>query len=262
MEKKILIVNYQPRKLEKWQSLLKDIEGKVFAAANGEDALKIFQENQPDIIVIDPMLPKKSGFDVIKEIKDKKPDTKIVVVASVHKGVKYQTLAKNTYHVDEFLEEPIDDETLKEKVTKIVGFSVDSKILEELIDSSKEHERLNLKETVKSKKKKASTKRRFEEIIEETLSGKVIEDLPKKKVKKPKGGEEEKVFTSEELFSDVISEVEESFIDQTLDSLVDDKKEAKPKKDIDSVEEEIEEKLEKTLSGLKVDKKKKPKKQL
>ncbi len=269
MEKKILIVNYQPRKLEQWKSLFKDIEGELLTAANGEEALKIFDENQPDIIVIDPMLPKKSGFDVIKEIKDKKPDTKVVVVASVHKGVKYQTLAKNTYHVDEFVEEPIDDNVLKEKVARVVGFSVDSMVLEELMednvaqkpeDKKQVEPKLNFEKTVKPKKKKSSTKKRFEEIIEETLSGKVIDDLPGKKVKKPKIEEGEKVFTSEELFSDVINEVEESFIDQTLESLVDEAGENKEKKDLDSVEAEIEQKLEKTLSGLKVDKKKKHKK--
>ncbi len=260
MEKKILIVNYQPRKLEQWESLFKDIEGELLTATNGEEALDIFQKQSPDIIVIDPMLPKKSGFDVIKEIKDKKPDTKVVVVASVHKGVKYQTLAKNTYHVDEFIEEPVEDDVLKEKVAKVVGFSVDSKVLEELMDSEKADNKLNFSETVKPKKKKPSTKRRFEEIIEETLSGKVIDDLPKKKVKKPIKDNDDKVFTSEELFSDVINEVEESFIDQTLDSLVDEKKDNKPEKKADSVEIEIEEKLEKTLSGLKVDKKKKTKK--
>ena len=269
MEKKILIVNYQPRKLEQWKTLFNDIEGELLTATNGEDALKIFEENQPDIIVIDPMLPKKSGFDVIKEIKDKKPDTKVVVVASVHKGVKYQTLAKNTYRVEEFVEEPIDDNVLKEKVARVVGFSVDSMVLEELMEDNTEQKaeekkkpepKLNFEETVKPKKKKSSTKKRFEEIIEETLSGKIVDDLPGKKIKKPKIEEGEKVFTSEELFSDVINEVEESFIDQTLESLVDEGGEQKAKKDLDSVEAEIEQKLEKTLSGLKVDKKKKHKK--
>ena len=264
MEKKILIVNYQPRKLEEWKNALEDIDGKVLTAVNGEDALKIFKDEKPGIVVIDPMLPKKSGFDVIKEIKEEKPDTKVIVVASVHKGAKYQNLAKNTYKADEFFEEPIEPEVLKEKVARTIGFSVDSKALEDLIkqEQSKEQseDKLDFSNSVKPSKKKASAKRRFEEIIEETLSGKIVDDLPKRKVKKPKK-EDEKVFTSEELFSDVINEVEESFIDQQLDSLVDEPNEKKAKgKDIDSVEAEVEEKLEKTLSGLKVDKSKKRKK--
>jgi len=261
MEKKILIVNYQPQKLKEWKEIFSDLDGAILEATNGDEALKLFKENHPDLVIIDPMLPKKSGFDVIKDIKEENPDTKVVVVASVHRGAKYQTLAKNTYHVEEFLEEPVDPEVLKEQVAKVMGFSIDSKILEDLMASGKSADELNLKETVSPKKKKSSTKRRFEEIIEETLSGKVIDDLPKKKVKKIKDiGDEEKIFTSEELFSDVISEVEESFIDQKLESLVDDKSGKKPKKEADSVEKEIEKKLEKTLSGLKVDKTKKSKK--
>ena len=261
MEKKILIVNYQPHKLKEWKEIFSDLDGAILEATNGEDALSLFKENHPDLVIIDPMLPKKSGFDVIKDIKDQNPDTKVVVVASVHRGAKYHSLAKNTYHVEEFIEEPVEQEVLKEKVAKVMGFSIDSRILEDLMGGEKSADELNFKETVAPKKKKSSAKRRFEEIIEETLSGKVVDDLPKKKIRKTKGiQDEEKIFTSEELFSDVISEVEESFIDQKLESLVDDKADKKPKKDIDSVEEEIEKKLEKTLSGLKVDKTKKNKK--
>ncbi len=252
MEKKILVVNYQPQKLKEWKELLKDIGEDIIEAGNGEDALKLFNETNPYLVLIDPMLPRKSGFDVIKEIKEHHPETKVVVVASVHKGPKYQVLAKNTYHVDEFIEEPVEGDVLKEKVARVIGFSIDSSALEELMlgeKSSNEGEREN---TDKPKKKKGSAKRRFEEIIEETLSGKIIDDLPKKKVKKTKkteGGE--KIFTSEELFGDVISEVEESFTEEPFDNLIDDK--------IDSVEAVVEEKLEKTLSGLKIDKKKKKK---
>ncbi len=259
MEKKILVVNYQPQRLKEWKETLSEIGETLFSASNGAEALEIFEKEQPDLIVIDPMLPKKSGFDVIKEIKESNPDTKVIVVASVHKGAKYQALAKNTYKVDEFLEDPVDADILKEKAAKIIGFSVDSKALEDLM-GAKSEPALNFENQSKPKKKKVSTKKRFEEIIEETLSGKIVEDLPTKKVKKSEDSEDEKVFTSEELFSDVISEVEETFMDNKAEAAKEKPKKKEEKGITESVEAEIEEKLEKTLSGLKIDKKKKSKK--
>ena len=260
MEKKILIVNYQPQRLKEWKETLSEIGETLLTASNGAEALEIFEKEHPDLIVIDPMLPKKSGFDVIKEIKDSNPDTKVVVVASVHKGAKYHAMAKNTYKVDEFLEDPVDSEVLKEKVAKVFGFSIDSRALEDLM-GAKSEPTLKVESQSKPKKKKISTKKRFEEIIEETLSGKIVEDLPTKKVKKPKDPEDEKVFTSEELFSDVISEVEETFLDDKIDEIKEQPEKKEEGKGItESVEAEIEEKLEKTLSGLKIDKKKKSKK--
>lgn len=41
----------------------------VDAALNGEDAIKQLEKQKPDVILLDLLLPKKGGFDVLKEIK-------------------------------------------------------------------------------------------------------------------------------------------------------------------------------------------------
>ncbi|MAD96184.1 MAG: DNA-binding response regulator [Flavobacteriaceae bacterium] len=42
----------------------------VFHAADGEEALEMYQEKQPDILVLDVMMPKKDGFTLAKEIRE------------------------------------------------------------------------------------------------------------------------------------------------------------------------------------------------
>tara|TARA_R110000737_G_scaffold91731_4_gene124334 strand:+ start:2180 stop:2458 length:279 start_codon:yes stop_codon:yes gene_type:complete len=49
----------------------KDFE--VLHCNNGDDALEIFDIKNPDIIVLDIMMPKKDGFTVAKEIRQKCP---------------------------------------------------------------------------------------------------------------------------------------------------------------------------------------------
>src|SRR5437868_2534408 len=54
---------------------------KVTHAADGEEALNILQTIQPDIIVTDIIMPKKSGTALIKEVKERHPKMKIVAIS-------------------------------------------------------------------------------------------------------------------------------------------------------------------------------------
>jgi DNA-binding NarL/FixJ family response regulator len=55
------------------------------AAATGGEALERFFELRPDVTLVDLRLPDMSGFDLIKKIKDKSPNARIIVLSS-HEG--------------------------------------------------------------------------------------------------------------------------------------------------------------------------------
>lgn len=65
------------------------LEGfKIVAAADGEKALRAVKKDRPDLILLDLMLPKKDGFEVLAELK-KDPETKdIPVVVLTNLGQK------------------------------------------------------------------------------------------------------------------------------------------------------------------------------
>jgi DNA-binding NarL/FixJ family response regulator len=54
-------------------------------AATGREAIERFVELRPDVALVDLRLPDMSGFDVIKAIRDKSPNARIVVLSS-HEG--------------------------------------------------------------------------------------------------------------------------------------------------------------------------------
>ncbi len=55
------------------------------AAATGGEALERYFELRPDVALVDLQLPDMSGFDVIKKIRDKFPNARIIVLSS-HEG--------------------------------------------------------------------------------------------------------------------------------------------------------------------------------
>jgi DNA-binding response OmpR family regulator len=59
------------------------LEGfKTIAARDGEEALKFARQHHPDLILLDLMLPKRAGTEVIRELRADDPDTPIVVLSA------------------------------------------------------------------------------------------------------------------------------------------------------------------------------------
>lgn len=53
---------------------------KVLYAADGEQALKILREQKPDLMLLDLILPKKSGFDVMEEMQSDPQINKVSII--------------------------------------------------------------------------------------------------------------------------------------------------------------------------------------
>jgi two-component system, response regulator, stage 0 sporulation protein F len=53
----------------------------VDSAANGEEATELLKKIQPDIMVTDIIMPKKSGITLISEVRDKHPDMEIIAIS-------------------------------------------------------------------------------------------------------------------------------------------------------------------------------------
>jgi two-component system response regulator (stage 0 sporulation protein F) len=54
---------------------------KVIRARDGEEAVELLKNTQPDIIVTDIIMPKKSGITLISEVKNKHPDMEIIAIS-------------------------------------------------------------------------------------------------------------------------------------------------------------------------------------
>ena len=79
---KILIVEDEPSISEAVEAYIKRAGYVTLTAFDGQEALKLWQEQQPDLIVLDLMLPKLSGVDVCKIIRAENSQVPIIMLTA------------------------------------------------------------------------------------------------------------------------------------------------------------------------------------
>jgi CheY-like chemotaxis protein len=79
-EKVILVVDDDITLLEMYVERIKTEGAVVLEAKDGEEALQVARQNKPSIILLDLMMPKINGFDVLKALKSDPETTNIPVV--------------------------------------------------------------------------------------------------------------------------------------------------------------------------------------
>ena len=79
---KVLIAEDDPATREGLVDIL-EMEGyRVVAAANGEQALSLYEQESPDFVCLDVMMPEKSGYDVCRELRRQQPDLPIMFISA------------------------------------------------------------------------------------------------------------------------------------------------------------------------------------
>ncbi|MCA9793326.1 MAG: response regulator transcription factor [Vulcanimicrobiota bacterium] len=78
--KKILIVDDEPHVLEVLRVTLEDFGFKILEAMDGEDAIATVQEQRPDLVVLDVMLPGRDGQEICRQLKASSDTAAIPVI--------------------------------------------------------------------------------------------------------------------------------------------------------------------------------------
>jgi response regulator of citrate/malate metabolism len=85
MNLKCLIVEDSPFMREIYRYSLRELNNfSILAEAqDGEEAMKLLAEIQPDLLILDLVLPKKNGIDVLRELPTVSAHTKTIVISSL-----------------------------------------------------------------------------------------------------------------------------------------------------------------------------------
>ncbi len=90
----------------------------VVTAANGEEALKVLEELQPQLIILDYVMPELDGLEFYKSILDENGKSRYpVLVLTAHIALEDQFKELN---VDYFMTKPFESSQLIEKVKELV----------------------------------------------------------------------------------------------------------------------------------------------
>ena len=96
----------------------KDVE--IFEAVDGEEALRVFENNHIDVIVTDLQMPKIDGIELTKIIKEKSSETPVVMVTAFSDFTSNDQLIKAINNgVDAYLKKPVEKKELINAIDKV-----------------------------------------------------------------------------------------------------------------------------------------------
>jgi len=120
-KKFILVVDDDPDLVESVSMKLESENFTVEKAYDGVEALEKIKEKQPDLVLLDVMMPNKNGYDLCEELKGDAQYKDIVVVLLTAVGdavtsTNYTHIDGKTNMADDFIPKPIDLDKLVEIV--------------------------------------------------------------------------------------------------------------------------------------------------
>jgi signal transduction histidine kinase len=110
MEKQVLLVDDEPGILKVLGISLADRGYRVLTAENSEEALRVFHEARPEVILTDIKMPGMDGIELLKRIKAESPDTEVIMITG--HGEMELAIQSLKYDASDFITKPINDEAL------------------------------------------------------------------------------------------------------------------------------------------------------
>jgi two-component system alkaline phosphatase synthesis response regulator PhoP len=126
MAKKILLVDDDPDLVEAVSTILESKGYAVAKAYGGVEGLKKAQTENPDLIVLDVMMPDKDGYAVCKELKaDKKyrsiPVLLLTAVVSNIPTSKYTHQMGKDTEADDYMDKPVEPDELVKRIEVLIS---------------------------------------------------------------------------------------------------------------------------------------------
>lgn len=115
-KKKILAVDDESDVLLIIKTALLSEGYKVFTATNGPDALALAEDESPDLVILDMMMPEMSGFEVLKEMREKPSTESIPVIMLTGISEKEKIREALNLGIDYYIVKPFEFHDLIAKV--------------------------------------------------------------------------------------------------------------------------------------------------
>ncbi|MBL9032524.1 MAG: response regulator [Phycisphaerae bacterium] len=102
---RVLIVDDDRDVLESMDAAFQAEGAATQLATDGNEAVRICHEDPPDLVVLDMMLPRRSGFLALEKIKGRE-DSPLVIMVTANEGRRHQAYAESL-GVDKYLLKPV-----------------------------------------------------------------------------------------------------------------------------------------------------------
>jgi two-component system, OmpR family, alkaline phosphatase synthesis response regulator PhoP len=118
--KKILIADDEPNIVAAVEFLLERNGYEVHVARNGEEALKLVEDCNPDLVLLDVMMPVRSGYEVCKRIRERADWRHIKIIMLSAKGRDAEVSKGLSIGADLYVTKPFSTRDLMGKVSELL----------------------------------------------------------------------------------------------------------------------------------------------
>ena len=123
MSKRILIVDDEPNIVISLEFLMKKEGFEVAVASDGEEALAQVAGFDPDLVLLDVMMPKKSGFEVCKALRADPSRAGLLIVMLTAKGRDTEVAKGLAIGADAYVTKPFSTKELLARVKDMLGIA-------------------------------------------------------------------------------------------------------------------------------------------
>ena len=119
--KKILIADDEPNIVTALEFLLQRNGYEVLIARNGDAALKLIEAHRPDLVLLDVMMPVKSGFEVCQRMRERADWRDIKIIMLTAKGRDVEMSKGLSIGADLYITKPFSTQELVAKINGLLG---------------------------------------------------------------------------------------------------------------------------------------------
>ncbi|MFZ4733449.1 MAG: response regulator transcription factor [Pirellulales bacterium] len=116
----MLLVDDDEEIVESMRTVLESKGYEILVARDGNQGLLLAERESPDLIVLDMMMPKRSGFLVLEQLRRSRPVPVRVVMITANEGSRHRAYAE-MLGVDDYIRKPFAMDRLLSTVQRLLG---------------------------------------------------------------------------------------------------------------------------------------------
>jgi DNA-binding response OmpR family regulator len=119
-DKRILLVDDDAEIIESLRLALEAHDYQVLIARDGNQGLALIERENPDLIILDMMMPKRSGFLVLERLKRLGEKKHRIIMITANEGNRHKAYAE-MLGVDDYVRKPFPMDRLIQSVQRLLG---------------------------------------------------------------------------------------------------------------------------------------------
>jgi DNA-binding response OmpR family regulator len=118
--KRILLVDDDREIIDSMRIALEAEGHEVLIARDGNQGLALSERENPDLVILDMMMPKRSGFLVLEKLRRTRPVPTKIIMVTANEGGRHKAYAE-TLGVDDYIRKPFAMDRLLASVNRLLG---------------------------------------------------------------------------------------------------------------------------------------------